>query len=159
MSLLNDDAPQGAEQPPPQKKSALAGILPYTSVALVLALLYVAWVFYSRHERSQEAAAVIEKERQDAEKKQANMIFGSGEVKFLTFSASPGHLKSGESARLCYGMVNAEKVKIEPSIGEDVKPTSRHCADISPKSTTTYTITASNAKGETKSTSLTVQVN
>ena len=157
MSLLNEDNPKDAEPQPGPKKSALAGILPYTTVAMVLALLYVAWIFYSRHERAQDSAAAIEKERQEAQKEQADMIFGSGDVKFLIFSAG-SHVKRGESTRLCYGMVNATKVKIEPSVGEEVEPTSRHCVEISPQTTTTYTITASNKKGETKSTSLTVHV-
>jgi hypothetical protein len=49
-------------------------------------------------------------------------------------------------------------LKIDPPVGEAVKPTNRHCVDIAPKQTTTYTITASNDKGDTKTASLTIQV-
>ena len=159
MSLLNGDNTSQADLPPPRKKGFAEGLLPYTTVMMVLALLYVAWTFYSRHQREKEAAAAIEKKQQDAQKKEADMIFGSGEVKFLTFSASNGHLKRGATTRLCYGVVNAKTLKIEPQIGEEVKPTSLHCADISPKTTTTYTITGVNAQGQSNSASLTVQVN
>lgn len=159
MSLLDAQNSPGSDAPPPKKKTFAEGVLPYTSVMLVLALLYVAWTFYSRHERAQASQEAIEKKQQDQEQKEANLIFGSGEVKFLTFSASSGHLKRGDTAKLCYGVVNATTLKIEPAVGEEVKPTSRHCVDISPKATTTYTITGVNAKGESKSASLTVNVN
>ena len=132
-------------------------MLPFTTVAFVLALLYVAWTFYSRHQSAAEAQTAAEKKQEDTQKKQADLVFGSGEIKFLTFSASPGHLKRGDTAKLCYGVVNAQTLKIEPPIGEEVKPTSRHCADIAPKTTTSYTMTASNAKGSNQ-VSLTVHV-
>lgn len=133
-------------------------MLPFTTVALILAVLYVAWTFYSRQQRAKESEAAVEKAQQDAEKKQADMVFGSGQVKFLVFSASPGLVKRGENTRLCYGVVNAEKLTIEPGVGEEVKPTSRHCVEIVPKATTTYTMTGTNAKGQSDQTSLTVRV-
>ena len=39
-----------------------------------------------------------------------------------------------------------------------VKPMYCHCVEMAPKKTTTYTMTAHNAKGETKSVSLAIQV-
>lgn len=160
MGLLDNGGGKEANSSgaPERKKSDLGNLLPYTTVALVLAVLYVAWTFYSRQQRAKESEAAIEKAREDDRKKQADLVFGSGEVKFLIFSASPGRVKRGEDSRLCYGVVNAEKLKIEPDIGEDVKPTSRHCAEIKPKATTTYKITGTNAKGQSKDASLTVTV-
>lgn len=155
MSLLDDNS---ANTPPTPKKSALASLLPFTTVALVIAALYVAWTFYSRAQRAKESQAAVEKARADEQKKEADLVFGSGEVKFLTFAASPGHIKRGETARLCYGVVNAEKLTLEPPIDEPVKPTSHHCAEIAPKSTTTYKMTGANAKGQSKEASLTVTV-
>jgi len=139
-------------------ESRLRSLLPYTTVALVIAILYVAWTFYSRHEsnlKAQEAAAAKERE---SRQRVVDMIYGSGEIKFSTFSADSGVLHRGESTELCYGVVNANAVKIEPSVGEETKPSYRHCVEVAPKKTTTYTITATNAKGENKSESLTIQV-
>ena len=100
----------------------------------------------------------MEAKRQEAERQQANLIFGSGEIKFTTFSADNGLVKRGGTTHLCYGVVNATTLKIDPPVGEPVKPTSRHCVEIAPKQTITYTITASNDKGATKTASLTIQV-
>jgi hypothetical protein len=136
----------------------LAALLPYTTVAMIVVALYVAWVFYSRHESARKAQEAIEAEQQEAEKHKADLIFGSGEVKFTMFSADNGVVRRGETTRLCYGVVNATTLKIDPPVGEPVKPTNRHCLEITPKQTTTYTMTASNDKGDTKTSSLTVQV-
>ena len=145
-------------EPPEKKRSGLAALLPFTTVATILVALYVAWIFYSRHESDRKAQEAIETQRQESEKRKADLIFGSGEVKFTIFSADNGVVRRGETTRLCYGVVNATTVKIDPPVGEPVKPTNRHCVEITPKQTTTYTITASNDKGDTKTSSLTIQV-
>ena len=148
----------GLPEPPKSGRSGVATLLPYTTVVMILAALYVAWTFYSRRESARKEQETIAAKQQEAEKRNADLIFGSGEVKFTTFSADNGVLKRGETTRLCYGVVNATTLKIEPPVGEPVKPTSRHCVEIAPKQTTTYTITGSNAKGGAKTASLTVQV-
>src|SRR5436309_16115073 len=147
-------------QPDPQHhpKSRLAGLLPYTTVALIIAALYVAWVFYSRHTSALRAQRAIESKKEENRKRVVDQIYGGGEVRFSVFSADAGVLKPGASTQLCYGVLNATTVRIEPPVGEDLKPTYRHCVEIAPKKTTTYTITASNDKGESKSESLIIQV-
>jgi hypothetical protein len=151
---LTDAGPEGQGK----SKSGLATLLPFTTIAMIIAALYVAWTFYSRHESARKAQEAMETKRQEAEKHNADLIFGSGEIKFTTFSADHGMVKRGEATRLCYGVVNATTLKIDPPVSEPVKPTNRHCLEITPKETTTYTITASNDKGDTKTSSLTVQV-
>lgn len=146
------------QDPTPKSNKGLAAVLPYTTVLLVLALLYVAWTFYSRRQSAKEAAAQLEEKQQEQRDKVANQIFGSGEVKFTTFSAEPGRLKRGQTARICYGVVNAKTLKLDPAPNEEVKPTSRHCLDVAPKETTTYTITGANEKGQTQTQTLTIKV-
>lgn len=148
------DAPQ--ETPRPQGRG-LRAVLPYTTVLLILAALYVAWTFYSRHESSREAQAAIEAKKQAERKRVSDLIYGSGEVSFSTFGADSGLLHAGESTELCYGVVNATAVKLDPPIA-DIKPSYHHCLEIAPKKTTTYTITAQDAKGNSKSESVTVRV-
>ena len=151
---LTDAGPEGQGKPKPR----LAALLPFTTIAMILAALYVAWTLYSRHESTRKAQQAMETKQREAEKQSADLIFGSGEVKFTAFSADNGTVKRGEATRLCYGVVNATTVKIDPPVGEPVKPSNRHCLEITPKQTTTYTITASNDKGDTKTSSLTIQV-
>ena len=146
------------EAPAPKENSILPRLLWITSVGVIIAALYVGWTFYSRHQRSREAAEAVEKKQDDQRKRVANQIFGSGEIKFSTFSIATAALKRGETTQLCYGVVNATSVKLDPPPSEPLKPSYRHCLDIAPKKTTTYTITASNAKGESQSQSLTLRV-
>src|SRR3954454_10106472 len=147
-----------AEAPAAKENSILPRLMWITTVGIIIAGLYVAWTFYSRHQRAQEAEQAIQKKQDDQRKRVANQIFGSGEIKFSTFSISTSVLKRGERTQLCYGVVHATSVRLDPPPPEPLKPAYRHCLDIAPKKTTTYTITASNDKGENQSQSLTLRV-
>lgn len=146
------------EAPAPKQESILPLLVRITSIGVIIAGLYVAWTFYSRHQRSQEAEQAIQKKQEDQRKRVANQIFGSGEIKFSSFSIATSVLKAGQTTQLCYGVVNATSVKLDPPPPEPLKPTYHHCLDISPRKTTKYTITASNDKGESQSQSLTLRV-
>src|SRR3954466_13676011 len=106
MALTDTGGP-----PAPKESSILSRLLVITSVGIIIAALYVAWTFYSRHQRSREAEQAIEKKQDDQRKRVAQQIFGSGEIKFSTFSISTSVLKRGETTQLCYGVVNATSVK------------------------------------------------
>jgi hypothetical protein len=151
---LTDAAPE-PERP---HRSVAQKVLPYTTAALVIAILYVAWTFYSRYESNRKAEADAAAKEQEARKRVVDTIYGSGEIKFSTFAADSGVVHPGQTVHLCYGVVNAQTVSINPPVGEQLKPTYYHCLDVQPKKTTTYTITAKNAKGDTKSQSLTIEV-
>jgi hypothetical protein len=153
MALTDTGGP-----PVPKEESILPRLLRITTVGVVIAGLYVAWTFYSRHQRTEEAEQAIQKKQDDHRKRVADQIFGSGEIKFSTFSIATSVLKRGETTQLCYGVANATGVKLDPPPPEPLKPSNLHCLDISPKKTTTYTITASNDKGEKQSQSLTLRV-
>ncbi len=152
MSLT--DAPN---PPEPKHRPILEKLLPYTTVAMIIAALYVAWTFYSRYESNKEAVERIAAEKAEKRKQVVNEIYGSGEIRFTTFSIDTRVLKRGETAQLCYGVVNAKTVKLDPPV-EPIKPMYFHCVEIAPKKTTTYTITAENGTGQKKSESLTLPV-
>jgi hypothetical protein len=135
----------------------LRKIFPYTTVALVVAALYVTWTFYSRHESNRRAQEELDAKQASARKRIVDQYYGAGEIRIPTFLADNGLLKPGQSTHLCYGVVNAVSVKLDPPV-EPLKPTYRHCIEIAPKTTTTYTLTAFNAKGQSKSVSLEVKV-
>jgi hypothetical protein len=148
------DAPEQAPQP---SGSALRKILPFTTVGVIIAALYVAWTFYSRAESNRKAQADIEARKAAHDKEVAQQIFGGGEIKFTQFTADTGLLKRGDHTQLCYGVVNAKNLKLDPPV-EPVQPSYRHCVEIAPKATTTYTLTADDGAGHSKSMSLTVRV-
>ena len=144
-------------QPGPSHRTALQGILPYTTVLVILVAVWVAWILYSRHGESARAQAEIEAKQEQARKETNDLIFQHGELTFTTFEAADGTVRPGQKTELCYGVVNAKSMKIDPPI-EQIKPSSRHCMEIAPQKTTTYTITADDGAGHSKSLSLTVHV-
>jgi hypothetical protein len=59
--------------------------------------------------------------------------------------------------QLCYGVANAKSVKLEPQ-PNPVWPSYARCVRVSPTETTTYTLTITDAAGNTKTQSLQVNV-
>jgi hypothetical protein len=145
----------------PDEKSKGASVLQTLSrigtFGVIIVAVYLGWTFYSRHLYNEQAARDLEAKQETERKRQADLIFGSGEVKIVSYSVDRASVTRGESADLCYGVVNATKVVIEPHV-EDSKPSAYHCLTVSPRTTTTYTITASNDKGDSKQLSVTVRV-
>lgn len=78
------------------------------------------------------------------------------EPKVLQFYASPAVVAPGERVLLCYGVEDAEAVRIEPGI-EPLKPSHSRCLPVTPKATTSYTLTVEGA-GRTLTRSITVTV-
>ncbi len=126
-------------------------------VGIVLAASYVGYTFYARHASDEQAARELAAKKDAVRRHQAELIFGSGETKITNFGVDKGTLERGESADLCYGVVNATKVTLDPPI-EAAKPSSLHCITITPRVTTKYTLTASNERGQNQSLSVTVHV-
>ena len=132
-------------------------MLPFTSVAVIVALLYVGWTFFSRWQegrdlREKAAQQQVEEARKTVE------AYGNGRVKIMNFTISPAVLGRGETAHICYGVSNAKTVTIDPKPDEEVWPSLARCVEANPKKTTTYTITANDAAGHTEQQALTVQV-
>jgi hypothetical protein len=153
MSLTNP--PQHEEVS--KGTSLLQTLMRISTVGVIIAILYVFWTFYSRHTADEQAARDLAAKQQAERQHQVDLIFGSGEVKIVSYSVDRASLARGETADLCYGVVNATRVVIDPKL-EDSKPSSYHCLTIAPRVTTTYTLTASNEHGQSKSLSVTVHV-
>lgn len=58
---------------------------------------------------------------------------------------------------LCYGVENAKSVKLAPAVA-DVWPAMSRCVEVSPRESTTYTLTAGNESGQEASQSARVEV-
>lgn len=142
---------------PPQKaKAALKNPLLYTSLALGVALLYVGWIFFGRWQenRALEQRAA---EKRRAEDQRTVESLGGKRLEIQSFYASPGMVRRGETAQLCYGVANAKKVTLEPPVGQ-VWPSYSRCLDVSPTKDTTYTLTVEDAQGNSKSATVTIRV-
>ena len=132
-------------------------MLPYTSAAVIIAALYVGWVFFSRWQESR-ALKREQAEQQVAEARKTIEAYGGGRVKIMNFTISPSILSKGQTAQICYGVSNAKTVSIEPKPDENVWPSLARCVEATPKAETTYTLTATDAAGHTEQKSLTLQV-
>jgi hypothetical protein len=146
------------EQPP--AKTVLKSPLLYSSVVVGITLLVVLWILFSRwgENRSIERRAREENSRKQLENDRIALEqLGGKDLAIQSFYASPGAIHKGESAQLCYGVANAKTVKLEPQPNA-VWPSHARCVSVSPQKTTTYTLTVSDASGNTQTESLQVKV-
>jgi hypothetical protein len=128
----------------------------YTSILTVVVLIYLGLTFLSRRQedRELEAKAKAKQRQQDSESVES---MGGNRFEILNFYALPGRIHRGEESQLCYGVSNAKTVTIDPPV-EGVWPSLSRCINISPKKDTTYTFTAQDAAGNTKTATLTLEV-
>jgi hypothetical protein len=131
-------------------------VLPFVSIAVFLGLLYDGWIFYSRWNDSRQ----VEEKRAEKEAQAAQQTLdriGGDELKILNFYARPAVIRRGHEANVCYSVVNAKSLRMDPPDG-DVYPALSHCVQISPHKTTEYKLIAGDDAGHTVTQSLTVHV-
>jgi hypothetical protein len=144
----------------PPAKTVLKNPLLYSSVVVGIALLVVLWILFSRW---QENLSIERRSREEKSRRQlendriALEQLGGNELAIQSFYASPGAIHKGDSVQLCYGVANAKTVKLEPQPNA-VWPSYARCVSVSPAKTTTYTLTISDASGNTKTRSIQVKV-
>jgi hypothetical protein len=148
--------------PDPQSssKSLLKRPTFYTFLILIAAAVYVSFVLFSRHQSNrafEKRAAEKAAEQRRADDRAALDELGGTEFAIRALYLSPPIIHLGESAQLCYDVSNAKSVTLDPPEGE-VWPSHDRCLDLSPKKSTTYTLTISNASGQSLSQSVQLQV-
>jgi len=146
--------------PVSRPKSILKNPLLYSSAVLLVASLSVAFVVISRWQdrrNIKRQAAQERREKQHVEDRMAVEQLGGKEFRILSFYASPTVIRRGQSAQLCYGVVNARSVKLEPQ-EQPVWPSVAHCVDVSPSKSITYTLTIEDGAGKTLSQDVEVKV-
>ena len=130
------------------------------SLVFMAVLLYVGWVFFSRWQENREfeqRATAQSDARKSAEDKRVVEMLGGNRFEIQNFYASPGVIRRGETAQLCYGVANAKTVRLEPQTSP-VWPSYSRCVDVTPKKDTTYTLTIEDAAGNIKTQTLVVNV-
>ncbi|MEJ2245415.1 MAG: hypothetical protein P8Y80_04895 [Acidobacteriota bacterium] len=122
---------------------------------VVLIMIYLGWIYYSRWSDTSDFMQHIE-ENQQPQNQSISDVYSSS-LSILNFYAIPQTIRSGETAQLCYGVSNAESIQIEPSV-KNVWPSYSRWVDIVPVSNTVYKLTAVDADGNevTKDTAIKV---
>jgi len=124
-------------------------------IALAAGLIYLSWVQY---ERSQPTT--LELQRKAKEQKTADWYrdaYGTDRLTITQFLARAYEVRPGEPALLCYGVLNAKTVRIEPPV-EALHPSPTYCFNVTPAKTTTYKLIAESADGKTADKSVTIIV-
>ena len=117
-------------------------------IPVLLTALYIGWVFWQRYE---EQAPPPPKVEQDPLAK-----YGEA-VKIVQFYTATRSIPRGGKATVCYGVVNAKEVRLDPPV-ERVWPAMSRCFDVTPSHTTRYTLTAEGADHQPVSESLEITV-
>ena len=98
------------------------------------------------------------RERQEAAARAAFLkTYGGDTVKILQFYARDGQLVEGRSTVLCYGVLNAKAVRVDPAV-EGLSPSLNRCVDVAPLHDTRYTLTAEGVDGRSVTASFTLPV-
>jgi hypothetical protein len=111
----------------------------------VLALAYLGWVFASRHFSALPPKAPPDPElaRRQAE---LDRIYGGSELKILQFYPAAGDVIEGTPTTMCYGVLNATSVRIEPPV-DGVGVSINRCVQAVPRKDTRYTLFAEGRDG------------
>jgi hypothetical protein len=142
------------------KKSPLKNPYLYTSIVILGVMAYVTYVLVSRYESNRQferrtVEKATEQRRQDD--RVAIEQLGGFELSIRGLYLSPESLRRGETAQLCYDVANAKTVALDPPEAE-VWPSHSRCVNLSPKKTTTYTLTIADAAGHTASQSVELKI-
>jgi hypothetical protein len=116
---------------------------------VVVAVVYDGSIFYSRWSRGRDS----ERSQARAEAEQARKTLenlGGVKLRIMTFYATPGVIRPGSHATICYGVVGAKTVRIQPPV-EEVWPALSHCLQVTPREDTEYKLIAEDAAGHSVS--------
>lgn len=130
--------------------------LPFLTTAILAVAAYDGWVFYSRWRDARETERTRQVKQAEEARRTIDML-GGGQLKILNFYASPGAIRRGEHANICYGVYGAKSVRIEPPV-EELHPAAAHCLQVSPFRSTEYKLVAEDGLGHTATQRFVLQV-
>ena len=127
---------------------------------LVCVAIYVGFVLLTRYESNRDFerrdAAQKAEQRREEDRRAVEQLGGS-DLAIRSLYVAPPQIHRGEKAQLCYDVANAKTVTLDPPEGE-VWPSHSRCVDLTPKKTTTYTLTIADTSGKTATQSVELQV-
>jgi hypothetical protein len=117
----------------------------YLRIVAVAAVAYAGWIFADRYFAGRRWT-----QRQEIQQAGSNpefeRIYGGTAVKILQFYSREGSLIQGGKTVLCYGVLNAKSVRIEPPV-DGVSVALTKCVEVAPQQDTRYTLTAEGNDG------------
>jgi hypothetical protein len=128
----------------------------WLSFVIVVALLYVGWVFYSRWNANREAVRA-QTEKESSQERKTLDAYGGGGLKILSFYAAPAVIARGGQTNLCYSVTGAKTVRMEPAV-DAVWPSLTRCVQVSPRKDTEYKFIAEDGAGHSATNTVAVRV-
>ena len=118
-------------------------------VPVILVTIYTGWVFWRRNPTWPFGVRTYPAARDPMAQ------YGNG-VRILQFYG-PREISSGAKVEICYGVVNAANVSLDPPV-ERVWPSLSRCFDVIPAKSTRYTLTAEDGQHRKVSQSIEISV-
>ena len=128
----------------------------FVKIALAVVLAYVVWIFVSRS-ISERRWIASHQAAPAARNSGFEKTYGGSELKILQFYARDGVVNEDGKTVICYGVLNAKSVRIDPPV-EGVGVSLNRCVEVAPEHDTRYTLTAEGADGRTVSASFDLSV-
>jgi hypothetical protein len=135
----------------------LRRVLPFVSIAVLAAMIYDGWIFYSRWRSARET----EQARQADEARRARQtidLLGGTDFRIISFYAAPPAIRRGNQTEICFGVYGAKRVRIEPPVEKDLHPAISYCLQAAPRKDTVYQLIAEDGAGHTATANLVVKV-
>jgi hypothetical protein len=122
---------------------------------VAIGLAYLGWVFASRHwpalpRKSPPDPALARRQTE------LDRIYGGSDLKILQFYSAAAEVLEGAPATVCYGVLNALSVRIEPPV-DGVGVALNRCVQVTPRKDTRYTLFAEGRDGKVLSQSIVIR--
>ncbi len=127
-------------------------------LATFASVFWCGWILLERYQARRDWETQRERIVNPPPSEQFSRIYGGSEVKILNFYAAGGDDAPGQPRSLCYSVLNAKSVRMDPPVA-GVYPTLSKCVEVRPKKETRYTLTAEDSAGHSASASLVLSVN
>ena len=125
-------------------------------IAIVaLSLAWLGWIFAYRAITT--ARWTRDHTRPGSDNPEFARTYYGADLKILQFYAREGTVTEGGKTLLCYGVLNAKSVRLDPPVA-NVYPSLNRCVEAAPGGQTLYTLTAEDQAGRTVSAALTLAV-
>ena len=125
----------------------LRKIYVYMWFAVAIAAMFSGWVMLSRYRGTAARRTAQPDPGQIARDAELARVYGGDDVRILQFYAREGNMTEGNKSAVCYGVVNAKSVRLEPAAAQGVFPSLNRCVEIAPSRDTRYTLIAEGADG------------
>lgn len=126
-------------------------------IGILAGLLYVGWVFLHRALTPVRRPVQAGRQEQAARAAEFERIYGGTAVRIIHFYAPEASVTEGENSVICYGVVNARSVRMEPPL-DGVAVSLNKCVAVTGERATRYTLIAEGNDGTTVSESFVLGV-